>query len=573
MNCSLQIDKTVIYPASGMLVMVLEGIRSISQASRISGYRLRDVNIGSALVIPPGDEGVEAQLHMSSHDTSGNKEVRTWNFWIHSVTGDDWKLHCSGEVSLEDKAALDTVSEHTVASDTVSSDLQRAREVCSALVGKAQFYQMLWQKGAHFGELFQTLSDIRFSDETTQAVASLPFREWRQKVEDGELSEHLIHPATLDGLIHILFASIWRDHTSMPTMVPTQFCEVYVSQDLLSEDANAAMRLYGGVTEKGVFGIEGDVTAVSAERGTALVAFRGLRLSGLHSNDAQNNNTWNSEPASLFHQYSWKPDIALLPQGEIEEYCKQRTSDATQFGHDKESEIICRHFLSIALEKLTANPQQLPKPHLEKYVMWAKAFLEQEKESTRALWATWPGFENEKTRGQLIEQYASKMHQKKLLVSYGQRLMSMLTGELDALEPLFNEGLGESFYQTPLFTITANRLAGFIDLLAHKNSDIKILEVGAGTGSTTVSVLEALASHGRHTGSCLRARQYDFTDISPSFFAAAQKRFAAHAGCMRFKTLDIENDPEQQGFETGSYDIVIAAAVSLARTTPPQWIF
>lgn len=560
-----QIDKTVIYPASGMLVMVLEGIRNISKASKVSGYRLRDINIGSALVIPPGDEGVEAQLHMSSHDTSGNKEVKVWNFWIHSVTGDDWKLHCSGEVAAEEKTTLDAVSEGPEVSDAVRSDLEQAQQQCSTIIGKTEFYKTLWQKGAHFGELFQTMSDIRFDDETTQATASLPFGDWRRKVKEGELTEHLIHPSTLDGLIHILFASMWVGLASLPTMVPTQFCEVYVSQELLSEDGEAAMKLYGGVTDKGVFSIEGDVTAVSAATTKPLITFRGLRLLGFHSNDAQGNSTWASEPTSLFHQYTWKPDISLLSQGEVEEYCRQHTSGLARGGHDRESEIICRHFLSKALEELAANPRQPPKSHLENYIRWAKAFLEQEKESTEALRATWPGFDDDNTRDQLIEQYASTMHQKRLLVSYGQRLVPMLTGELDPLGPLFNEGLGESFYQTPLFSLTANRVAGFMDLLAHKNSDIKIIEIGAGTGSTTTPVLEALASHGRHAGSSLRARQYDFTDISPSFLAAAKERFAAHAGCMRFKTLDIENDPEEQGYEAGTYDVVIAAAVSLAQ--------
>lgn len=380
------------------------------------------------------------------------------------------------------------------------------------------------------------------------------------------MSEHLIHPSTLDGLIHVLFSSVWKDLLSLPTMVPTQFGEVYVSQDLLeSEKVGNTMRLYGGVTHRGVFSMEGDVSAVHTVTDQPLFTFRRLRLLGIHSNgSAQGNRAWlPSEPTSLFHQITWKSDISLLSQRDIEAYCTQHTSGMARGGHDGKTEIICRHSLQTALEDLAASTRELPSSHLEKYVIWAKSFLDQESLSTKALDATWPGFVDDSTREESIEEYASGMHQKKLLVSYGRRLLPMLTGELDALGPLFNEGLGESFYQTPLFSLTAQRLAGFMDLLAHKNSDIKIIEIGAGTGSTTAPVLDALSRHGRILGASLRARQCDFTDISPSFFATAKTRFAAHSGRMTFRTLDTERDPEEQGFEGGSYDVVIAAAVSL----------
>jgi hypothetical protein len=58
-----------------------------------------------------------------------------------------------------------------------------------------------------------------------------------------------------------------------------------------------------------------------------------------------------------------------------------------------------------------------------------------------------------------------------------------------------------------------------------------------------------------------RYRSFDYTDISPSFFGAAQDIYQSHGKRMRFKVLNIENDPEAQGFECGTYDIIAAAAV------------
>lgn len=100
-------------------------------------------------------------------------------------------------------------------------------------------------------------------------------------------------------------------------------------------------------------------------------------------------------------------------------------------------------------------------------------------------------------------------------------------------------------------------------MLAHKNSSMKILEVGAGTGGMTVQVMKTLAIHSENELGIPRYRQYDYTDISRSFFGPAQDKFRDHGKRLNFKTLNIENDPELQGFECGTYDLVIAASVSL----------
>lgn len=52
-----------------------------------------------------------------------------------------------------------------------------------------------------------------------------------------------------------------------------------------------------------------------------------------------------------------------------------------------------------------------------------------------------------------------------------------------------------------------------------------------------------------------------YTDISPGFFEKAQERFADYASVMKYKKLDLEEDPVPQGFEEGSYDVVIAGNV------------
>lgn len=58
-----------------------------------------------------------------------------------------------------------------------------------------------------------------------------------------------------------------------------------------------------------------------------------------------------------------------------------------------------------------------------------------------------------------------------------------------------------------------------------------------------------------------RFAEYAYTDISPGFFEHAKERFSQHASRMKFQKLDVEADPSEQGFEPGSYDVVVAGNV------------
>jgi len=60
---------------------------------------------------------------------------------------------------------------------------------------------------------------------------------------------------------------------------------------------------------------------------------------------------------------------------------------------------------------------------------------------------------------------------------------------------------------------------------------MRILEIGAGTGSATEYMIDTLGT---------RSQEYLYTDISPSFFGKAQGRFKNPK--MVFKTLDISQD-------------------------------
>src|SRR5262249_11824310 len=91
--------------------------------------------------------------------------------------------------------------------------------------------------------------------------------------------------------------------------------------------------------------------------------------------------------------------------------------------------------------------------------------------------------------------------------------------------------------------------------LAHGQSPetrLSILEIGAGTGSTTMVVLDKIQAR----ASCI---SFHYTDISSSFTRYGENTVGARFPWVQFARLNIEDDPVPQGFQRESFDIIYAA--------------
>ena len=137
-------------------------------------------------------------------------------------------------------------------------------------------------------------------------------------------------------------------------------------------------------------------------------------------------------------------------------------------------------------------------------------------------------------------------------------LVDVLRGQEDPLTLLFGSGepsAADLYIKAPVWR-AANRMLGDAvrTLLAEfpDGRHLRVIEVGAGTGSATLSVLPELPE-GRF--------DYTYTDISAGFFAEAEARFGDGGGCIEYRVLDIEKDPVEQGFDAHSYDLLIASNV------------
>ncbi|KAJ0330269.1 hypothetical protein COL5a_003329 [Colletotrichum fioriniae] len=141
----------------------------------------------------------------------------------------------------------------------------------------------------------------------------------------------------------------------------------------------------------------------------------------------------------------------------------------------------------------------------------------------------------------------------RLMHAVGGALARVVQGESHLLlQVMQQDDLLNQFYMRNNTSVATNRAVGqLMKQIAFKFPRCNMLEIGAGTGGTTWSVLHAVDD---------LYDSYTFTDVSPAFFAAAAEKFAAF-GRVAYRTLDIEQDVAAQGFAPHSYDVVIAANV------------
>ncbi len=138
----------------------------------------------------------------------------------------------------------------------------------------------------------------------------------------------------------------------------------------------------------------------------------------------------------------------------------------------------------------------------------------------------------------------------------GLALAEVLRGREDPLTLLFSSGeptAADLYLKAPVARAANSLLGDAVRALVAALPDgrrLRVIEVGAGTGSATASVLPELPD-GRF--------DYMYTDISAGFFAEAEARFGDEA--IEYRPLDIEKDPVAQGFDAHSYDLLIASNV------------
>jgi acyl transferase domain-containing protein/acyl carrier protein/SAM-dependent methyltransferase len=171
---------------------------------------------------------------------------------------------------------------------------------------------------------------------------------------------------------------------------------------------------------------------------------------------------------------------------------------------------------------------------------------------------------------ELLDKYPEHACCNELAFWTGSHLAGILTGSEDGIKLIFGTERGRElvaavYADFPLNKLYYDQMGDFLRRLASSNSrrpehgPLKVLEMGAGTGATTNSLVPLLARLGVNV-------EYTFTDLAPSFVAAARKKYKQYP-FMKFRVHDIEKEPAEDLMH--SQHVVIASnAVHATRSLP-----
>jgi len=549
-----------------MIVMAIEAARQVASSSlRIKGYRFQDVMFHKALLISLNPEGVETHFYLRPRNGSSN--IAEWNdFRLYTYSNEEWAEVCQGTIITHffegGLKCVNKASQRSVHQSQTS--FASGVKNCRRMVDSKELYENLDSYGYNFGPTFQTLKQISFSDEK-EAAATIDLHDWKTKIPGDLISDHLIHPTALDGIFHLTVAAFSKGGwEQVPTMVPTQLKSMWISNHLLDHSKSRELKVYAKPTFQGYREVEFSVRAfdpMDDMLAISLEGYRGTAISSLKSSMKE------AEWRRLCFDIDWKPDLETLSDHQISTYCVSAVSNS-EFLTTKlidESELVCLYFLSMVLRTVSTEQFQSSRTHVTRYLEWAKHHYDRCDAET-LLSSKIQGktlLDDKAYRDVVLTGLKESGPDGKLYVTVGESLMPILRGEIDPLELLFNGPLVQDFYSSAAFVANYKKMAAYIDLLAHKNPDLQVLEIGAGTGGATASIIQKLSVHGDNEKGVPRFSKYIYTDISPGFFVEAKKRFSEHVDRIVYRTLDIEKDPLQQGFEAGNYDVVVAAGVSM----------
>ncbi|KAI3395544.1 hypothetical protein diail_1206 [Diaporthe ilicicola] len=532
----------VLYPAAGMLVMAIEASRQIADSGRVlKGFRFKDVSFHLALRVPDDAHGVETHFYLRPYRETSSPGPSTWNeFQLWSFNDGEWREHCRGLTQSEYEE--DESTSELMVQEQCSKTIHDAQEACTSDIAVDKVYRKLKQSGLDFGPTFQTLENIRLGqDLAIFAQVGSPLPKIREVMPSHYVQPHLVHPAMLDGVVHANLAPLVSNSAGAEQpRVPVYAKSLWISASPESHDAYVVT---AQPSIRGRSETESSFTAVSPQTNLPSVYASGLMfktLPGATSRDA-------AESLHDAFNVEWKPDPTLLSEQQASKvFGVPMAAEDNPSDWMEDCEALCLAYIRRFLASITEDRIGRMEEHHVKYVSWMEHISRQMTDRTVC------GIEDleEKVRSRATPEGV-------LIIAVGQALNEMLGGPLNPLDVIFKDKIAENVYRYGLGSQRCyEHLCRYVDALAHKNPAMQILEIGAGTGGATRPVMETLTAQGK------RYEHYSFTDISPSFFEQAKDTiFKDQLDNSDFRVLNVENDPLDQGFEAGRYDVIVAANV------------
>ncbi|PNS14519.1 2-alkenal reductase (NADP(+)-dependent) [Sphaceloma murrayae] len=559
-----------VYPAAAMICAAIEGVKQCATPGKIiKSFDLRDVIINRALIIPADDPGVEVftRLRPQRHGIKGTTKWYDFNFTsLEGSTGIDRKYaeHCSGQVCIVYHDASEASVIEIAASNAADRKAFDSAEGASTQdISSEEHYAAVEKIGITYGSTFQGLKSIKAGD--GRATFEIELCDTKSLMPAEFEFPFVLHPTLLDAAIQSAYQGLTHDRTATEddTVVPTEFRRMRVSAKLPTA---AGTRLAGFVHSEWISAKDCTATIKLGHKEwpETLLELGDCVFMGLGDANTRTDSTYLDR--RLATKYCWKPSIDLIdPTGaDFQGLVGKDVEPSADIGKAK---AVCTQaafiFIRRTVEKLDSDAESALTGHWVPYVEWLKEKYEDGKAGRlfgqTAASENWCHMTIEREEQFLAEAEIEHPDDIKLTCAVGRVLPAIVAGDQQPLPIMLVDDMLSKFY-ADAFGMTSGlyMFRDLFDHLGHKNPNMHILEIGAGTGSVTKPIMHIL---GGQDGRTPRFGTYTFTDITSGWFAKAQEFLKPWEKHVKYQKLDIEGDVLEQGFQPESFDIIAASNV------------
>ncbi|CAI6236720.1 unnamed protein product [Periconia digitata] len=510
-----KIQGQTVFPATAYIAMAMETLPFFTVADSLQLVEIRDFAIHQPMVFNEDNEteAYETLFTLSNiqRDVEGSITARFVFSWSKGATH-DLQPTAEGKLAVtlgtNDVDVLPDADQEGPLMVPVSSD---------------HLYSTLFELGYGYSGSFRCLGDLKRG--SRKAVGTIAF----DPEENGSI-RYFAPPAVLDSALQgILLAfgypkdgQLWSLH--LPTKIGTRLPFAASARD-----------------ETNIQGIQGDVQIYDEDSGHCLIQMEDIQVIPLSAAVADDDKV-------LFYEWTWKradPDVpaAAWQRASAEEYKLATILERSSF-----------YYLRVLNSKIPKDHPGRADQFFQAYLNYA-AHVTQSVVDGRNKWLKQSWLTDTMDDIMTITEPYANLPEFQIMHVAGTQMPRVILGEVDSiLEFYLQDALLDQYYATSKVMGIATRwLADTAAQVMSRYPNMRVLEVGAGTGSATREVL----SHPE-----AKFSTYTFTDISSGFFGTAQNEFdAKFAKQMKYAVLDIENDVEIQGLKKHSYDLVIASQV------------
>ena len=547
--------------------MALEAAKLMDKDNRlISGYKVRDAEFHTALTIPENGSDLETQLSLRLFEDSMQKDTTASEFRVYAYVEGRWRSLCRGRVEVEHRLSSKVDFE---SSKSIALEEQRAH-VAHTLdaqypISQGDFYKQVEQTGLTYGPNFQVLDDL-FHDNQGGAVGKVHVFRWIAKDNSNHPQPHTVHPTTLDGVFQLMTLALSKGRKEqMTTMMATRVGKLWISNPGISYPSLETVDVQAQAEFVGNRRAYGTMSAVHPISKEILLEIEGFESTSVASLDSSVQQYYN--PRNLCYEFTTRPDLNLLSSQQLSLHCEvARPVRVPAKDFYKDLGFMLLLFAVEALHSLAQEQQEAPNNHLRQYTNFLQhkidLFSTEKLPFLSSYDPTWARLNSDSAYREEVLQKLESSVQGAFFMRIGKNLPKVISGSLDPLSFMYQDDFVTNFYrEVNDKVICYEPFNRYIELLMHKSPELKILEIGAGTGATTDYIMRAFGIEDDVGNRAPGFSQYDYTDISPAFFGTASERFARQGDKMSFRVLNIEEDPSSQGFVGGTYDLIFAASV------------